>query len=249
MIFRSLLLLTLVCASLFVSRASAQEHRPGMGPGGPADKDAAPPLGVDKFYFDLTKSDDRALRSMAERYVGLVKIQEWSDLTGKFKAVAHYVKHDPNMTTVTIAIMKGQGTDRSSEEKTVPVDKLSKTCQSRVKQIDTMQKKLKEMAAKPGQNGVPGGPGAPMSDEHGADPGPGASPPGSPPSSAAVDPSASEPDPLGFAEVQLVVAGPPAGPGAVVPGPPPGGAPQPNSLDTGPGSLPPGPPAGRPGAR
>jgi hypothetical protein len=220
-----------------------------MGPGGPADKDAAPPLGVDKFYFDLTKSDDRALRSMAERYVGLVKIQEWSDLTGKFKAVAHYVKHDPNMTTVTIAIMKGQGTDRSSEEKTVPVDKLSKTCQSRVKQIDTMQKKLKEMAAKPGQNGVPGGPGAPMSDEHGADPGPGASPPGSPPSSAAVDPSASEPDPLGFAEVQLVVAGPPAGPGAVVPGPPPGGAPQPNSLDTGPGSLPPGPPAGRPGAR
>ena len=138
-------------------------------------------------------------------------------MSGKFKAVAHYVKHDPNLSTVTIAIMKGTGADRSSDEKTVPVDKLSKTCQARVKQIDLLQKKLKEMASKARPNGTPG---CPMTDEHGADPnakGPDAGPGADRPALLRADPSASEPDPLGFAEVQLT---PPAGPGGIPPAQP-----------------------------
>src|SRR3954468_8119017 len=84
----------------------------------PADAKETPPLGVDKFYFDLSKSEDRSIRATVERYIALVKVQEWSDLSGKFKAVAHYVKHEPNLSTVTIAIMKGSGADRAAEEKT-----------------------------------------------------------------------------------------------------------------------------------
>jgi hypothetical protein len=197
----------------------------------PADANATPPLGVDKFYFDLNKSEDRSIRATVERYIALVKVQEWSDLSGKFKAVAHYVKHEPNLSTVTIAVMKGSGADRAAEEKTVPVDKLSKTCQVRVKQIDLLQKKLKEMSAKAGPNGSPG---APMTDERGADPngkGPDAGP-GAPPGAVAPDPSASEPDPLGFAEVQLTP--PPGAPGTT-----------PATPDQGPGSpSPPGAPGG-----
>ncbi len=217
--------------TMFVGYAAdAQPPRPN-------DTPATPPLGVDKFYFDLLKSDNSTTRATAERYIGLVKVQEWSDLTGKFKAIAHYVKHDPSLSTVTIAIMKGQGADRTADEKTVPVDKLSKTCQVRVKQIDLLQKKLQEMAAKAN----PGSPGAPMTDERGSDPntrspdaGPGAPPPGT----AAPDPSASEPDPLGFAEVQLAPA---TGPGGPPPGGP-GGIP-PGVAGPGPGGNPPLPPA------
>jgi hypothetical protein len=200
----------------------------------PADANATPPLGVDKFYFDLLKSENSTTRATAERYINLAKVQEWSDLSGKFKAVAHYVKHEPNLSTVTIAVMKGSGADRTADEKTVPVDKLSKTCQVRVKQIDLLQKKLKEMSAKAGPNGTPG---APMTDERGADPnGKGSDAgPSAPPGVAPADPSASEPDPLGFAEVQLTPVGlPPSATPGIGPGGPPPGTP-----DPGPGSTPP----------
>jgi hypothetical protein len=210
-------------------------------PQSPDDK-GPPPLGVDKFYFELYKSKDNSIHVTAERYIALVKVQEWSDSTGKYKPVAHYVKHAPDLSTVTIAIMKGTGADRSSDEKTVPVDKLSKTCQVRVKQIDLLQKKLKEMASKAGPNGTPG---MPMSDEHGADPntkGPDAGPAAAP-GVTAPDPSASEPDPLGFAEVQLAPA---AGPGSTPPGARPGSI-GPATPDPGPGHIPPSVPDSGPG--
>jgi hypothetical protein len=233
MLRRSLALAGIGLVLLAVQLVNAQPPKPG-------DLPATPPLGVDKFYFDLLKSDNATTRATAERYIGLVKVQEWSDLSGKFKAVAHYVKHDANLSMVTIAVMKGQGSDRTADEKTVPVDKLSKTCQVRVKQIDLLQKKLKEAAAKAN----PGSPGAPMTDEHGADPnakGPDAGPGAPPPGTAGPDPSASEPDPLGFAEVQLAPA---AGPGA-----PPSGGPgsiPPGAAGPGPGGNP--SPPGAPGA-
>lgn len=207
---------------LAVCIARAQE---GTG----TEKVTPPPPGVEKYYWDLAKSNDRVLRSMAERYVGLVKTQEWSDLSGKNKTIAHYVKHDPQLTTVTIRIMRGRGTERTSEDKAVQVDKLSKSCQSRVRQIDIAQKKIKELATKLAEEGdstVPGasgeGPGAPMVDERGAEPvaaGPEgvAAGPGAPPAAEpAPDPSELEPDPLGFAEIPLA---PPAGgePGEVPP--------------------------------
>jgi hypothetical protein len=184
-------------------------------PQNPNEATKEPPPGVEKAYWELNKSENVSTRTLLERYVGLVKVQEWSDLSGKFRAVAHYVKHEPNLSTVTIAVMKGTGSDRTSDEKTVPIDKLSKTCQARVKQIDLLQKKLKELVAK-GPNGTTG---APMTEDHGADPNAKGAEPGhgTPPGAAGPDPSASEPDPLGFAEVQL---SPP--PGTL--GPPPGGA-------------------------
>ncbi len=204
---------------LLASAARAQQ-------GSDTKKDEPPPAGVDKYYWDLAKSDDRVLRSMVERYVGLVKIREWSDLSGKSKIIAHYVKHDPQLTTVTLRIMRGKGAERTSDEKTVPVEKLSKDCQSRVKQIDIAQKKIKEMAAKLAKDGnttipaAPGeNPGAPMADERGAEPGaagprpgPGAPAAATTPAASEPDPSALEPDPLGFAEVQITSPGGP-GPG------------------------------------
>jgi hypothetical protein len=212
---------TLLFLSLLVSIAGAQERIPA----GAADANASPPPpGVDKFYYDLSQlkdPKDRATKSLAERYISLVKTQEWSDLSGNFKTVAYYVKHDPNLTTVTIEIVKGRGTDRKTEQKTVPVDKLSKSCQSRVRQIDAMQKKLKELAAtKPGENGatpvpgeVPENPGAqPIPNEGRPQPGVGEAPP-----AAGPDPSASDPDPLGFAEIQDL--GVPLSPGEVPPPP------------------------------
>ncbi len=208
-----------------------------------ADDKGPPPLGVDKFYFELSKSKDNSTHITAERYIALVKVQEWSDLTGKYKPIAHYVRHAPDLSTVTIAIMKGSGADRSSDEKTVPVDKLSKTCQARVKQIDLLQKKLKEMASKAGPNGTPG---MPMTDDHGADPsakGPEAGS-GAAPGPAAPDPSASEPDPLGFSEVQLA---PPAGPGSIPSGAPPGTN-GPATPGPGPGQIPASPPPGANGS-
>ena len=213
MIFRWQFLATLMLLSLVVCTARAQER--GGVPG--TDAKDTPPPGVDKFYFDLSKSKDRATKSLAERYINMLKVQEWSDQSGNFRTVARYMKHAPDLTTVTIEIVKGRGAEQKSEPKTVPVDKLSKACQSRVRQIDAIQKRLQELAATmPGENGLPpGSPGAPMVDERGVEPGPtaGVGPEGGPAAvaaEAAPDPSASEPDPLGFAELADVPL-PPAG--------------------------------------
>jgi hypothetical protein len=239
-----LLTVSLLFASAHVSLA--QEGR--FNPNDP-NSVPPPPPGVDKFYWDLAHSQDRVTKSMAERYLNTIKAQEWSDLSGKFKTIARYVRHTPDLASVTIETGKGRGAERVMKEVTVPVDKLSKTCQSRVRQIDAMQKKLKELAAasKKGENGAAG---APMTDERGAEPGappagpeagtglgPGeVGPPGStPPATPEPDPSASEPDPLGFAELpELPTPGPEGVPGAIAPdGTVPG--------DAGPGTTPPAP--------
>jgi hypothetical protein len=219
---RSLLALLFVC--MVVSLARAQER--GLG-GAPAENDTPPP-GVEKLYWDLTKTKDRAIKSAAERYVKMVRLQEWSDASGKFKTVARYVKHDPNLTTVTIEIVRGRGAEQTKEQKTVPVDKLSATCQSRVRQIDASQKNLKAWAAAHpdevgGATALGAGPtpqdlGGPMQDEVGATPAPapteigleGEAPLAAAPT-AEPDPSESDPDPLGFAELPPAPAVPPGG--------------------------------------
>src|SRR5262245_32598993 len=110
------LCLTALLGGLCIGNSAAQEN---------SDPNAAPPPGVDKFYWDLSKSRDRVTRSLAERYLNSTKTQEWSDLSGKFKTFARYVKHEPNLSTVTIEITKGRGGEKVSEQKTIPVDKLS----------------------------------------------------------------------------------------------------------------------------
>jgi hypothetical protein len=134
----------------------------------------------------------------------------------------------------------------------VDVAKLSKTCQTRVKQIDLLQKKLDELMAKePGQPGQPGAassadPGAPMTDDRGAEPGesipgphvqpPGASLPSESPGADSADtaPGADQEDPLGFAEVPEAPV--PDGAGAA-PGLPGGAIALPQNNPAAPGSA------------
>jgi hypothetical protein len=223
------LLLFSALVSVLVGPAVAQER--GVGGSGEA-KETPPPPGVEPLFWKLTKVKDRSIKAAAERYVTLVRIQEWSDASGKFKTLARYVKHEPNLSMVTIEIVRGRGAEQTKEQKAIPVDKLSKQCQTRVRQIDASQKNLKEWAtAHPDEvgdlaslGGEPGalGTGTPMNDEVGATPnpetppaiaaaGPEASnlPPAAP--SNEPDPSASDPDPLGFAELPPAPALPPGG--------------------------------------
>ncbi len=213
--------------------ASAQET---------ATEDAAESA-EESTYFELTRSDDRTTRMIADRYFNLVKRQEWSDSTGKSKVIARYLEHDPDLKWVKLRAVKGSGTDRVAKEITVPIEKLSKTCQSRVRQIDTLQKKLDELLASAESDEAETGDvlaagegefvdrGAPMRDERGIEPeafgreGPREGPPAGPapvnPQPAAAEqiaaPAATDDDPLGFAAVDLSTAAPGAGPPAFAP--------------------------------
>jgi hypothetical protein len=225
-------------ALLIIGTARAQETAPD------ADEASRPTT-----YFDLRRSNDRTARLTAERYFTLVRLQEWSDVTGKSTVMAKYVEHDPELQWVKLEAVRVRDGKRQVGEVTVPVEKLSKTCQSRVKQIDILQKKLDELLAAAGEdeNGVETGghgfedPGTPMVDERGAEPHGGqevAAPAGEselglPPQSAAqvnFEEEPFSPDPLGFAEMDLTPlpqglpqqAGP-LPPGLALPGGPAGG--------------------------
>jgi hypothetical protein len=104
------------------------------------------PTSEELTYFDLRRSKDRATKQFADRYFNLVKTQEWISANGKSKVMAKYVAHDPNLTWVKLATVRGTGDNRTTREVTVEVAKLNKTCQSRVKQISVLQTKLDELA-------------------------------------------------------------------------------------------------------
>ncbi len=206
-----------IIALMMVMPVSAQEAPPAV--------DNASPKPT--TYLDLRRSEDRTTQMIAERYFGLVKLQEWSDSKGQSKVMAKYVAHDPAMKWVKIEAVRGSGANRVVKEIQVPVEKLSKTSQSRVRQIDTLQKKLDELAAAApvGEAGETenlaaqyGEQGPPMEDERGREPRPAGrrraavaqpreqrppaqTPPGREQSSAA--PEEFDPDPLGFAEMDL----------------------------------------------
>lgn len=220
MIYRLQYLFTAFVLCLLAAGAVAQEGPTATKPGD------TPPPGVEKKYWELTHSKDVKVKGLAERYMTMMRFQEWGTASGK-SIIARYVSHDPDLKHVKLAVPKGTGKDRVLTEYTVDVEKqLNKTSQARVKQIDALQKKLDDMAgaAKPGDvAGAPAGPEGPANPVHqergapgqGAAAGPEA---GQQPVAAAEqpDPSASEPDPLGFAELPPVAAGP-AGPGAISP--------------------------------
>lgn len=247
MISRTHCSLAVFAICLAFCQARGQEGQPGARPPG-----APGAAGPENKYVELSHSTDRVLKATAERYLNLVKFQEWGGATGKTQ-MAKYVSHDPDLKRVKLSVARGSGKDRVVKEFDVEVEKLNKTCQSRVKQIDVLQKRLDELAAAvaakgdgTGRPGGPEGPGAPMTRERVAQPqaglgpegayaAPGGPPPGpdAPPQAAApeIDPSASEPDPIGFAELPPVTptaaAGPPAGPGSPLPTSPEAGAPAP----------------------
>ena len=161
------LVVALLIAFTLVGSAIAQETPAGT------ESSAAE---EEKTYHDLRRSKNRATKSAADRYFYLVRAQEWTSLNGK-KVVAKYVAHDPNLKWVKLSAVKGSGPNRVTREVTVDVAKLSKACQSRVKQIDTLQKKLDELKVKEEEGDSEqasgeglGGYGAPMRDERGAEP-------------------------------------------------------------------------------
>ena len=246
---RSPCLLAVFAICLAFGQALGQEGQPGFRPPGAPGAPGA--TGPENKYVELSRSKDRVIKATAERYLNLIKFQEWGGASGKTQ-MAKYVSHEPDLKRVKLSVARGSGKDRVLKEFDVEVEKLNKTGQARVKQIDILQKRLDELAttaaAQGDGTGRPGGPerpegaspGEPVAhpreaqDPEGADAGPGAAPPGpgpTPPQSATpeVDPSASEPDPLGFAELPPVTPsaapGPPAGPGGVLPSVPAASAP------------------------
>jgi hypothetical protein len=154
-------------ASTMVGSAVAQET--------PADAETS--AEEDKTYHDLRRSKNRATKSAADRYFYLVRAQEWTSLNGKSKVVAKYVAHDPNLKWVKLSAVKGSGANRVTREITVDLAKLNRACQSRVKQIDTLQKKLEELKVTEegeadqagGEGSASGAYGEPMQDERGAE--------------------------------------------------------------------------------
>ena len=208
-------LLVVILSMTLADVVAAQE----LGPSAPA------PPSTGDHYLDMRKSEDRVIQRFAERYYNLVKLQVWTSANNKSTVNAKYVDHDPDLKWVKLATVRGSGANRVVKEVTVPVDKLNKTCQSRVRQIATLQMKLDELAAESeedpagGETGYGeygrGEYGAPMTDERGQQPpanygeeaadaaaGEYAAQPGIPaagPPMPVIDPNDS--DPLGFAEV------------------------------------------------
>jgi hypothetical protein len=118
---------------------AAQEKEPAAGGSPlPGNREEDP-------YLELRKSENRITQLTAERYFNLVKLQEWSDAAGKSTVMAKYVAHDPDLGWVKLQVARGHGKDRTVKEISVPVEKLSKQCQSRVRQISRLQPKLDEL--------------------------------------------------------------------------------------------------------
>ena len=97
---------------------------------------------ADRSYLELRKSKDRASQLLAERWNGATSLQEWTDMSGKFKTTAKYVEHDPELKWVKLRVIQGTGEKRVVKDVQVPVDKLNKTSQSRVRQIATLKDKV-----------------------------------------------------------------------------------------------------------
>ncbi|HEY2413625.1 MAG TPA: hypothetical protein VGI40_15350 [Pirellulaceae bacterium] len=120
---------------------------------------------AEKSYLELRNSKDTKNQLLAQRWHGLVQRQEWADATGKFQSTAEYLEQDEKQGTVKLRVFKGSGKDQVVTDRTISVDKLSKECQARVKQIGFLAAKVDEAekadaekaaAAKDGQGSMGG---------------------------------------------------------------------------------------------
>jgi hypothetical protein len=99
---------------------------------------------AERLWRDLRSSSDVRTKLLAERWYHAVKLQEWSNDTGKFTTNAKYLDHDPDLGWVKLRVIQGTGRERVVKEVTIPIAKLSKTCQARVRQIHALSAKLAE---------------------------------------------------------------------------------------------------------
>ena len=88
---------------------------------------------AERTYRELRSAKDAKSRLLAERWNNLIRLQEWTDISGENSTTAKYVDHDPNLAWVKLRAIKGTGANRVVKDLEVPVAKLSKTCQSRVR--------------------------------------------------------------------------------------------------------------------
>lgn len=128
---------------------------------------------AERTYREIRSSDDRRTQLMAERWYGLVRLQDWTDATGKYKTRAKYVEHDPDLAWVKLRVIQGQGANRVVKDVQVPVDRLNSAGQLRVRQIAFLQDKVREavVAEQAAANDESAsGPGAARQDEAYAEP-------------------------------------------------------------------------------
>ena len=97
---------------------------------------------AERSYRQLRKSHDTQTQLLAERWYGAIKLQVWTDATGKFSTTAKYLEHDPDFAWVKLRIIQGSGDERVVREVTIPVSKLSKVCQARVRRIGVLAEKV-----------------------------------------------------------------------------------------------------------
>lgn len=97
---------------------------------------------AEQSHRAIRSSSDAATQLLAERWYALVRLQEWTDATGRFKTRAKYVAHDPDLAWVKLRVVKGVGKDRVVKDIQVPVEKLNSLCKSRVRQIAALTEKV-----------------------------------------------------------------------------------------------------------
>jgi hypothetical protein len=97
---------------------------------------------AERSYRAIRYSNDAATHLLAERWYGLVRLQEWTDASGRFKTRAKYVEHDPSLAWVKLRVIQGSGDERLVKDIQVAVEKLSPICKSRVRQIAVLSEKV-----------------------------------------------------------------------------------------------------------
>lgn len=97
---------------------------------------------ADRSWRELRNSQDVRRKLLAERWRSVTRQQEWSDATGKFKTSAKYVEHDPELAWVKLRVISGTGTKRVVKDVQIPLEKLSKSGQARVRQIANLSEKI-----------------------------------------------------------------------------------------------------------
>jgi hypothetical protein len=97
---------------------------------------------AERTWRELRNSHDVKTQLMAERWYGAIKLQKWSDDKGKYTTTAKYLEHDPNLAWVKLRVIRGTGDKRVVKDVTIPLEKLSKVCQARVRQIGVLSEKV-----------------------------------------------------------------------------------------------------------
>ncbi len=97
---------------------------------------------AERSWRDLRNSEDVKTKLMAERWYSAIRQQDWGDASGKFKTSAKYVEHDPQLAWVKLRVIQGAGDKRVVKDVQIPLEKLNKVCQARVRQIAKLSEKV-----------------------------------------------------------------------------------------------------------